>query len=44
MLSVGDKPKLYPIWNTFGDLNTPIVTGRETAGGLELLGPPLAMR
>ena len=34
VLSVGDKPKSYPAWNTFGDLNTPIVTGRETAGGL----------
>jgi len=51
VLSVGDKPKSYPTWNTFGDLNTPIVTGRETAGGLFIFesviqpktGPPRHM-
>ncbi len=49
VLSLGDKPRAYPTWNIFGDLITPIITGRETAGGLVILeavipakgGPPL---
>jgi len=49
VLSLGDKPRSFPTWNIFGDLITPIITGRETAGGLVILeavippkhGPPL---
>jgi len=37
VLSLGDKPRSYPTWNNFGFLNTPIITGRETAGGLFVL-------
>jgi mannose-6-phosphate isomerase-like protein (cupin superfamily) len=48
VLSPGDKPRWYPTLNIFGDLITPIITGRETAGGLVILegvtrpkgGPP----
>ncbi len=43
VLSLGDKPRSYPTWNTFGDLNTPIITGRESGGGLfifeSVIGP-----
>ena len=49
VLSLGDQPRSFPPWNIFGDLITPIITGRETAGGLVILdavippkhGPPL---
>jgi quercetin dioxygenase-like cupin family protein len=48
VFSCGRKPRSYPTCNTFGDLNTPIITGRETAGGLVIFesiiqpngGPP----
>jgi quercetin dioxygenase-like cupin family protein len=47
-MSLGDKPRSGPIWNIFGDLITPVITGRETAGNLVILeavtqpkeGPP----
>ena len=49
VLSLGDQPRSYPTLNVFGNLITPIITGRETAGGLVVLegvaqpktGPPL---
>src|SRR6516165_908090 len=49
VFSLGDQPRSYPTLNVFGNLITPIITGRETAGGLVVLegvaqpktGPPL---
>jgi mannose-6-phosphate isomerase-like protein (cupin superfamily) len=34
VISLGDKPRSGPTWNIYGDLVTPIITGRETAGNL----------
>jgi quercetin dioxygenase-like cupin family protein len=48
VMSLGDEPRSNPTLNIFGDLITPIITGRETAGGLVIFesvtrpkgGPP----
>jgi mannose-6-phosphate isomerase-like protein (cupin superfamily) len=48
MISLGGKPRTGPTWNIFGDRMTPILTGKETGGGLVIFenitqpkeGPP----
>jgi mannose-6-phosphate isomerase-like protein (cupin superfamily) len=49
VLSAGEKPRSGLTWDIYGDLVTPIITGKESAGGLVILetvtpprvGPPL---
>ncbi len=37
VFSAGEKRRSAPTWNIYGDLVTPIITGKDTAGNLVIL-------